>query len=494
MIKILLLLFLVLGSIFFWNQKKKKENLFEMAHQDFELLRATQIEDNYMFYLEEERADFFTQNLVEAVSVAPVSDVEIKVNNQMIFDLKEMFAQSSNIIIRRGYLGEEESEKQGVFDHKTGYDIDVYLKDHDWTDFTGHKEADDFLSQAYQYGFVLRYPNKKEYQPWHYRYVGKMHAKVMHDQNITLETYIEQLKELKENQIYRVDQDTYLYKTSKENCVVPSQFSYVISSLDEANYIVSFEITKTVQIHSQSEPHSLVEKKVEELAISYDLSLVNYENPVPTKWNPQLVSLTKYLSEDNNSEFSLDENVLKAIKPMLEQSNQLDRHTTYLTSAYRTRQDQQELYETGDKTLVQAPNYSEHQTGLAFDLSNSYKPNTGFTETMQGLWIKQNANQYGFILRYPIDKTEITKIANEQWHFRYVGPLHATIMKENRLVLEEYIELWKPSMFYQVTWNNDKYLFYKSVVEEDQIKVGEQVKEIYYLKGNEYLIIEKQND
>ena len=150
------------------------------------------------------------------------------------------------------------------------------------------------------------------------------------------------------------------------------------------------------------------------------------------------------------------------------------------------------LYDNGDKNLVQVPNHSEHQTGLAFDISNSYKPNTGFTETYQGMWFKQHANEYGFILRYPIDKVSITGISNEQWHFRYVGELNATIIKENNLTLEEYIDYFDKDTIYEVSYNNKKYLFYKSSLTTNKIKTIKNNKNIYYLTSDTYLtIVEK---
>ena len=88
------------------------------------------------------------------------------------------------------------------------------------------------------------------------------------------------------------------------------------------------------------------------------------------------------------------------------------------------------------KLTVQEPGYSEHQTGLAIDFSES--GNQIHNDQMWD-WLKQNAYKYGFILRYPEDKYDITKITYEPWHYRYVGKEVAKYITQNNLTLEEYV-------------------------------------------------------
>jgi D-alanyl-D-alanine carboxypeptidase len=66
--------------------------------------------------------------------------------------------------------------------------------------------------------------------------------------------------------------------------------------------------------------------------------------------------------------------------------------------------------------------------------------NEGFANTAAGRWLKKNAYKYGFILRYPKGKEDITGIIYEPWHFRYVGVEAATVMYEQGLTLEEFVE------------------------------------------------------
>lgn len=88
------------------------------------------------------------------------------------------------------------------------------------------------------------------------------------------------------------------------------------------------------------------------------------------------------------------------------------------------------------KLTVQVPGYSEHETGLAIDFSNEghYDENKKIWQ-----WLKNNAYKYGFILRYPENKNEITKIDYEPWHYRYVGKKAAKEITGKNLTLEEYV-------------------------------------------------------
>ncbi|WP_378952993.1 D-alanyl-D-alanine carboxypeptidase family protein [Pelosinus sp. sgz500959] len=105
-----------------------------------------------------------------------------------------------------------------------------------------------------------------------------------------------------------------------------------------------------------------------------------------------------------------------------------------------------ELAEVEAAKLVAPPGASEHQTGLAADLTlkafldYEYVLNYDFADTIQGHWLKKNAWKYGFILRYAEDKEGKTNISYEPWHFRYVGLEHAKTIYERNICLEEYID------------------------------------------------------
>jgi D-alanyl-D-alanine carboxypeptidase len=88
-------------------------------------------------------------------------------------------------------------------------------------------------------------------------------------------------------------------------------------------------------------------------------------------------------------------------------------------------------------THVARPGTSEHQIGLAIDF-NSVE--TDFGATAAGRWLKENANDYGFILRYEKDKQSLTGVTWEPWHYRFVGVKHAKRMTQLGYCLEEYVD------------------------------------------------------
>lgn len=113
-----------------------------------------------------------------------------------------------------------------------------------------------------------------------------------------------------------------------------------------------------------------------------------------------------------------------------------------LYSGYRTIEYQEKLYKDSgyDNTLVAKPYESEHHTGLALDISFvRYGISESFGNSTEGKYLRDNMHKYGFILRYPKGKEDITGYSYEPWHFRYVGIEHATKMFEKKLTLEEYL-------------------------------------------------------
>lgn len=122
-----------------------------------------------------------------------------------------------------------------------------------------------------------------------------------------------------------------------------------------------------------------------------------------------------------------------------------------VTTAYRDYSFQESLYngyverdgvEAAD-TYSSRPGYSDHQTGLAADIScesNSYNLNQDFENTAEGQWLAQHAHEYGFVMRYPNGKESVTGYTYEPWHFRYIGVEEATNLynTDPNMTMEEY--------------------------------------------------------
>ena len=171
--------------------------------------------------------------------------------------------------------------------------------------------------------------------------------------------------------------------------------------------------------------------------------LVNKDNKIPDDYKASLVEYEGHL---------VDSSIASSLDKMFKSAKK-DGINLKINTAYRDRNEQQEIYERRVKAYikkgntkeqaiartnseVQKPGYSEHETGLALDFSNPERPEEN---SSMWKWLENNSYKYGFVLRYPKDKTDITKVANEEWHYRYVGKDIAKEMKITGKCLEEYV-------------------------------------------------------
>ena len=188
-------------------------------------------------------------------------------------------------------------------------------------------------------------------------------------------------------------------------------------------------------------------------AFSGDLILVNNDHQYYSSGKEDLVSIMEMNDETERSEFlavdysySILREVYEPMAQMIDDFYDIYHNDTLIIyGSYRSHDFQQELYEndlaqngSDSSTLVAKPGYSEHETGYAFDFSETV--NYEYDGTGDFAWFTENCYKYGFILRYPEDKEDITEIRYEPWHFRYVGIPHAYYMTKNGICLEEYIE------------------------------------------------------
>lgn len=203
---------------------------------------------------------------------------------------------------------------------------------------------------------------------------------------------------------------------------------------------------------------------LEEIITNVNIGLDNpyYTNTLPsTNLNTNLILVNKYnyLTEDyvpenlENIQTTYARSGMQLVKEAkeafeeLSESAKKDGMNVIAMSSYRSYDYQVNLYnnyvaedgkEAADKYSAR-PGYSEHQTGLAVDVYNLDLPYTSFEETEEYNWMQENAYKYGFILRFPEDKVDITGYQYESWHYRYVGKEVAKEIKDKNLTLEEYL-------------------------------------------------------
>ena len=180
-----------------------------------------------------------------------------------------------------------------------------------------------------------------------------------------------------------------------------------------------------------------------EVEDNMNIVFVNGTNKIPDDYIANLVEYNGKL---------VDSSIINDLDNMFKDAKK-DGVNLKINTAYRDKEEQKDIYDRRIKAYknegmtdkaaiektnseVQKPGYSEHETGLAIDFSNPSNPEDN--EPMWE-WLNANSYKYGFILRYPKDKIAITKVSNEEWHYRYVGKDIAKEMENTGECLEEYI-------------------------------------------------------
>ena len=221
-------------------------------------------------------------------------------------------------------------------------------------------------------------------------------------------------------------------------------FSSDIAALTEENEEYKLPISKNEAAHNNTEV----------LAGDTDgwsLVLVNEEHPLDTSYVPEEMV-------EVEPERSVDIRIMDDLQAMLDDAK-AQGLSMYVASAYRSYDDQCRVFNTTmtewidqgytpldayaeTKKSVAVPGSSEHATGLAVDIiASAYEAlDDRQGDTPEQQWLMEHCWEYGFILRYPPEKAEITGIIFEPWHYRYVGKTAAKEIKEQNITLEEYLD------------------------------------------------------
>ncbi len=197
----------------------------------------------------------------------------------------------------------------------------------------------------------------------------------------------------------------------------------------------------------------------------YIYTLLNKQNPIDEDFEPSnLVQIPeKYThSYKHGTNVYLEETTMKALEAMLLAMNEDGIEDVFVQSAYRTHAYQNVLFNTyieremekglsREQATINAnkysakPEYSEHRTGLCIDFTTNSihgAVDDVFETTEAYTWLKDNAWKYGFVMRYPENKEDITGYIYESWHYRFVGFEVASIMYQTGLCYEEYLEIF----------------------------------------------------
>ncbi|MBR4413460.1 MAG: M15 family metallopeptidase [Lachnospiraceae bacterium] len=216
----------------------------------------------------------------------------------------------------------------------------------------------------------------------------------------------------------------------------------------------SVDVTEDYSFNNNEEPadfETVISKRIASFNLDdWNLILVNKDNPLEADIDCKLRSFDG---------FDVDDRIYEELNAMFNAAKE-DGVNLLMASGYRNFNTQTYLYEKkiayfrrlgysqSEATEIASmkvtpPLTSEHETGLAVDIV-SYSHNctdSDFGNCEAGIWLKEHSFEYGFILRYPEDKEDITKIQYEPWHFRYVGKEAAEFIYINDLTFEEFVDM-----------------------------------------------------
>lgn len=220
-------------------------------------------------------------------------------------------------------------------------------------------------------------------------------------------------------------------------------------------YIAAQQITQDKLKKSGNENDQAQEKTLDEeyrtirtITIAKDqvykgnLVLVNKEHPVQQETiESDIVQLSQHVDLVQgyrllDDTIRVSESVGRVFMEMVQAAQKDNVNHFIINSGYRSMEEQEQLHSEMGSEVAMPAGHSEHNFGLALDIGSTEMK---MELAPEGKWLEKNAWRYGFILRYPRDKTEITGTMYEPWHYRFVGLPHSAIIKMHNFSLEEYL-------------------------------------------------------
>ena len=258
---------------------------------------------------------------------------------------------------------------------------------------------------------------------------------------------------------YNKEEISIILKEPKENIdyIIENEYNDQIDDIIKEKYYLNKNLEKYIEYKKNNENKNLSDviaiintnadkeeyKEPKKADIEKkELMLVNKYNYLEENYTPENVKPISpmYAYDENNA----PEEIMEHYKEMFYAAKN-EGIDLIISSSYRSYKEQKETYEfyeqiKGDdvKDYASLPGFSEHQTGLAFDILTLGVMTDDFDKTDEYKWLINNSYKYGFILRYPKDKEYITKFDYESWHYRYVGIEAAKVIHDENITFEEY--------------------------------------------------------
>ena len=254
-------------------------------------------------------------------------------------------------------------------------------------------------------------------------------------------------------------------QVNRVTAVTPTKNGNIARSTDQT-------VTSATTESSSQASMGSAEDAQEQAAVSDEVNEENFPTVSLDDWSLVLVGpnnkIEKEIAQKDLGKLSngylVDQRIVSAYEKLADAAKAAG-HPLAMVSAYRSVAYQEEIFNANVNTLMSQghtkeeairitkltftePGYSEHHTGLAVDVVDQdwYQNHTGellnegFGDTDGGKWLQAHAREYGFIIRYPKGKHDITQIDYEPWHLRYVGVEVATYIEEHEMTFEEFLE------------------------------------------------------
>lgn len=238
--------------------------------------------------------------------------------------------------------------------------------------------------------------------------------------------------------------NTRIIDLLNETYYLDKNFDKYISYMNEYSNLSTTDVIRNINIHLDKDFYEETYPTDTKLDTSMLVNKYYYlsEDYVPD----DLVTVSQTYSWGEAGSQRVREIVYNAFLDMWNVANDAG-YYLMINSSYRTYQDQESVYnnyrntsgQTYADSIAARPGYSEHQTGLAIDIFSRTNTNSAtFANSAEAAWLKENAHKFGFILRYPEGKEDITGTTYEAWHYRYVGVDIATYIYEHDITFDEY--------------------------------------------------------
>ncbi len=246
------------------------------------------------------------------------------------------------------------------------------------------------------------------------------------------------------NYVLSQEKNSKIINILNEKYFLTKNFNLYIEYMNNNKDLSSSEIVRNINIHLDKNFYEDTEKANTTLDTTL---LVNKHYLLDKDYIPDdLVNVSQNYAWGEVGSQKVREVAYNAFLDMWNAANE-EGYYLMINSSYRSYEDQEIVYNnyknsSGERfadSIAARPGSSEHQTGLALDIFSKTNTNKNtFSQTDEAKWLKENAHNFGFILRYPEDKVDITGYSFESWHYRYVGKDIATYIYENDITYEEY--------------------------------------------------------